>query len=292
MRIALELHLKRLMVGGMERVYELGRVYRNEGISPRHNPEFTMLEVLSGLRRLSIDDGPDRAIDLRCDRGDRGRFPARVRWKDDRFHATVSHEPPTPNCSSRPPAWTRSDDAAVVELARKLHLETEGKHPDVIRNEIFEEKVEDTLEGPIFVIDYPASICPLTKRKRDNPAIAERFELFILGMEIGQCLHRIERPGSATGVVRDAVAGPGRRGFDGQNGPRFRSSASLRDAAGGRSGCRHRPLGHAADGKKVDPRRDFVSPAASRDNLNSPRLVRTRDVDSHRYFANRHAESR
>ena len=82
----------------------------------------------------------------------------------------------------------------MIELAKKLGLETAGKHPDVIRNEVFEEKVEDTLEGPMFVIDYPASICPLTKRKKDNPAIAERFELFVLGMELANAYTELNDP--------------------------------------------------------------------------------------------------
>jgi lysyl-tRNA synthetase class 2 len=87
-----------------------------------------------------------------------------------------------------------TDDAAVIALAKSLRLDTDGKHTDVIRNEVFEEKVEDTLEGPIFVIDYPASICPLTKRKRDNPAIAERFELFIRGMELANAYTELNDP--------------------------------------------------------------------------------------------------
>ena len=86
------------------------------------------------------------------------------------------------------------DDAAVIAYANQLGLETDNKHPDVIRNEIFEEKVEDTLSGAIFVIDYPASICPLTKRKRDNPAIAERFELFVLGMELANAYTELNDP--------------------------------------------------------------------------------------------------
>ena len=73
LRIALELHLKRLLVGGMERVFELGRVYRNEGISPRHNPEFTMLEAYEALRELRDDDGADRGRHRRCARGTRSR---------------------------------------------------------------------------------------------------------------------------------------------------------------------------------------------------------------------------
>jgi lysyl-tRNA synthetase class 2 len=87
------------------------------------------------------------------------------------------------------------DDAAGVKaLAEKIGFETKGKHPDVIKSEVFEEKVEDALVGPIFVTDYPASICPLTKRKRDNPAIAERFELFVHGMEVANAYTELNDP--------------------------------------------------------------------------------------------------
>ena len=87
-----------------------------------------------------------------------------------------------------------NNEAAVKELANKIGFDTAGKHPDVIKNEVFEEKVEDALLGPVFVIDYPASICPLTKRKRDNPAIAERFELFIHGMELANAYTELNDP--------------------------------------------------------------------------------------------------
>src|SRR5205085_10632004 len=87
-----------------------------------------------------------------------------------------------------------NDTAAVKKLAEEIGFETAGKHPDVIKSEVFEEKVEEALKGPIFVMDYPASICPLTKRKRDNPAIAERFEMFILGMEIANAYTELNDP--------------------------------------------------------------------------------------------------
>ena len=87
-----------------------------------------------------------------------------------------------------------SNSAAVIEYARGIGIDTESRHPDVIKNEVFEEKVEDALEGPVFVIDYPASICPLTKRKRDNPEIAERFELFVRGMEIANAYTELNNP--------------------------------------------------------------------------------------------------
>ncbi len=194
MRIALELHLKRLMVGGMERVYELGRVYRNEGISPRHNPEFTMLECYQAYGDYGIDDGSDRTVDLQRDRSDRRRITSASSMASRSTSRRRSNARRYAELFQQATGVDPSDEAAVMELAGKLHLETAGKHPDVIRNEIFEEKVEDTLEGPIFVIDYPASICPLTKRKRDNPAIAERFELFILGMELANAYTELNDP--------------------------------------------------------------------------------------------------
>lgn len=193
MRIALELHLKRLMVGGMERVYELGRVYRNEGISPRHNPEFSMLECYQAYGDYeSMMDLTEKLITDAIDAIGGGY----VRQFDGN---TVDFTPPFKretysNLFEKATGISITNDDAVNELAGKLKIDTEGKHPDVVRNEIFEEKVEDSLTGPIFVIDYPASICPLTKRKRDNPEIAERFELFILGMELANAYTELNDP--------------------------------------------------------------------------------------------------
>ncbi|WP_372720744.1 lysine--tRNA ligase [Novipirellula sp.] len=193
MRIALELHLKRLMVGGMERVYELGRVYRNEGLSPRHNPEFTMLELYQAYGDYeSMMDLTEQIIAdaIQATGGDfKRKFDGKM----------VDFTPPFQRATyadlfQKATGIDPTDDEGVMAYAKKLKLETANKHPDVIRNEIFEEKVEDSLEGPIFVIDYPASICPLTKRKRDNPEIAERFELFVLGMEIANAYTELNDP--------------------------------------------------------------------------------------------------
>ncbi|MCC9601763.1 lysine--tRNA ligase [Stieleria sp. JC731] len=193
MRIALELHLKRLMVGGMERVYELGRVYRNEGLSPRHNPEFTMLEAYQAYGDYeTMMDLTERIICNAIDAIGGG-------YKREFNGEEVDFTPPFKRATYAElfQAATNVDPAdvdAVTKYAQSLGLETSGKHPDVVRNEIFEEKVEDTLDGPIFVIDYPASICPLTKRKRDNPEIAERFELFIKGMELANAYTELNDP--------------------------------------------------------------------------------------------------
>jgi len=193
MRIALELHLKRLMVGGMERVYELGRVYRNEGTSPKHNPEFTMLELYQAFGNyesmmditeaiianalLAIEAGPvvpwgEKTVDFST--------PFARQKYNDLFAEHTGVDP--------------TDVGAVQAFAESLGLETAGKHPDVVKNEVFEAKVEDALVGPVFVIDYPASICPLTKRKTDNPEIAERFELFVHGMELANAYTELNDP--------------------------------------------------------------------------------------------------
>ena len=193
LRIALELHLKRLMVGGIERVYELGRVYRNEGISPRHNPEFTMLETYMayGDYRSMMDLTEQIITDaIQVIGGGYKRMFGDVEIDFTPPFARKTYAELFETATGVDPANTE----AVMALATALQIDTKGKHPDVLRNEIFEEKVEDSLHGPIFVIDYPASICPLTKRKADNPEVAERFEMFICGMELANAYTELNDP--------------------------------------------------------------------------------------------------
>ncbi|MDG2381710.1 MAG: lysine--tRNA ligase [Pirellulaceae bacterium] len=206
LRIALELHLKRLLVGGMERVYELGRVYRNEGISPRHNPEFTMLEVYEsfGNYETMMDLTEQIILDAIAKLGRGQQLP----WGE----STIDFSPPFARRSyadlfQECTGVDASDEQAVQALASKLGIETAGRHPDVIKNEIFEEKVEDSLVGPIFVIDYPASICPLTKRKSDQPEIAERFELFVQGMEVANAYTELNDPDLQAELFKTQLAG-------------------------------------------------------------------------------------
>ncbi len=206
LRIALELHLKRLLVGGVERVYELGRVYRNEGISPRHNPEFTMLEVYEayGNYETMMDLTEQIILNSLTAIGQDYVVP----WGDSQIDFT----PPFARKTYRElfvehTGIEPSDDAAVRGLAERLGIETGQRHPDVIKNEVFEEKVEDALLGPVFVVDYPASICPLTKRKRDQPDVAERFELFIQGMEIANAYTELNDPDLQERLFRTQLAG-------------------------------------------------------------------------------------
>ena len=193
MRIALELHLKRLMVGGMERVFELGRVYRNEGISPKHNPEFTMMEVYQAFGNYESMMDLTEAVIANALKAI-GSEPV-VEFGDTQVDfSTPFARTPYNDLFATHTGVDPEDASAVQEYAKSIGIHVDGKHPDVIKNEVFEEKVEDELKGPVFVIDYPASICPLTKRKRDNPEIAERFELFINGMELANAYTELNDP--------------------------------------------------------------------------------------------------
>lgn len=206
LRIALELHLKRLLVGGIERVYELGRVYRNEGISPRHNPEFTMLEVYQayGDYRTMMELTEKLIVEAIHASEQELKLP----WGD----AEVDFTPPFPRKTYdelfAEHTGVSADDAdAVKALADKKGLDTAGKHAEVIKSEVFEAFVEDRLEGPVFVLDYPAGICPLTKRKANNPLVAERFELFVQGMEVANAYTELNDPDLQSDLFSRQLAG-------------------------------------------------------------------------------------
>jgi lysyl-tRNA synthetase class 2 len=99
------------------------------------------------------------------------------------------------------------DAAAIARFAKSLDLETAAKHPDVIKSEVFETAIEKTLSGPVFVLDYPAAICPLTKRKVDNPAVAERFELIVQGMEVANAYTELNDPDMQERLFKTQLAG-------------------------------------------------------------------------------------
>jgi lysyl-tRNA synthetase class 2 len=193
LRIALELHLKRLLVGGIERVYELGRVYRNEGIGPRHNPEFTMLEVYQayGDYGTMMELTEKLVVEAIRASGQDLKLP----WGDARVDFTPPFARRTYDGLFAEHTGAAPDDPEQIKAYAYDHgLESTGKHPDVIKNEVFEEHVEPKLAGPVFVVDYPAGICPLTKRKADDPQVAERFELFVQGMEVANAYTELNDP--------------------------------------------------------------------------------------------------
>ena len=193
LRIAPELYLKRLLVGGMERVFEVNRNFRNEGISTHHNPEFTMCELYQAY--ADYHDMMDLTEGLICQLvGQRSRT---MRLEFDGQDIDYS----------RP--WARktyaelfvehvgidmADIASIRSRARQLEIEETRMDDDVVISELFEHDVEDYLINPTFVIDYPASLCPLTRRKKDNPKIAERFELLISGMELANAYTELNDP--------------------------------------------------------------------------------------------------
>jgi lysyl-tRNA synthetase class 2 len=235
LRIALELHLKRLMVGGIERVFELSRVFRNEGIDATHNPEFTMLEAYQAYgdyetmmdltEAIIVNAARDGLATMPANRGRQPSGDVEVRlvlpWGDQQVDLT--------------PPWPRRtysdlfhehvgidifDDAAVRTRAREvLHaapkpaspasptLDITTAHRDVLVSELFEELVEPQLAGPLFCIDYPASICPLTKRKRGRPEFAERFELFVHGMELANAYTELNDPRLQEELFHTQLAG-------------------------------------------------------------------------------------
>ncbi len=232
LRIALELHLKRLMVGGIERVFEIGRVFRNEGIDATHNPEFTMIEIYQAYGNYetmmdlteAIVTNAARIV-LQCisnDAANAGSERLVLPWGDK----TIDFTPPWPrrkygDLFREYAGCDMSDGAAVQAKAREeakrgnikhefiVNMEAGHVHPDVIVSEVFEACVEDALVGPVFVIDYPASICPLTKRKQDNSAIAERFELFIHGMELANAYTELNDPKLQEQLFLTQLAGQG-----------------------------------------------------------------------------------
>ena len=193
MRISPELYLKRLLVGGMEKVFEVNRNFRNEGLDTRHNPEFTMLELYQAYADYEVmmeitEELVSTTAESICG-------SMKLPYGDIEMDYT--------------PPWRRADYgdllgehagvsmddmAAVRDKARKLDIEESNKDDAVVVNEVFEATVEQHLIQPTFVKDYPAALCPLTRRKADDPNIALRFELYIANMEIANAYTELTDP--------------------------------------------------------------------------------------------------
>jgi lysyl-tRNA synthetase, class II len=194
LRIAPELYLKRLLVGGMERVFEINRNFRNEGVSPRHNPEFTMLELYQayGDYNTMMEIIEQMISGLARDVCGSMVLP----WGDKEIDFT----PPWP----RAPFWSLLEEHAGVGRgqddairAKAAEMEVEGAadmHPEWLALQLLDKCVEDKLTGPVFVTDYPKSVCVLTKSKVGDPEIVERFELFIHGMEMANAYTELNDP--------------------------------------------------------------------------------------------------
>jgi len=197
LRIAPELYLKRLIVGGMEKVYELGRMFRNEGMSIKHNPEFTLLEVYEaytdyhGMMKLTEDlyiHIADTVLGTRKFEYQGNEIDLSLPWA--RMTMTEAVKKYTGIDFD-----TVATDAEAVALAKEKGLETEGKtKKGEILNLFFEEFVEQNLVQPTFIMDYPVEVSPLTKRKPGKPELTERFELFITGREMANAYSELNDP--------------------------------------------------------------------------------------------------
>lgn len=206
LRIAPELYLKRLLVGGMERVFEIGRVYRNEGISPKHNPEFTMMEAYQAYGDYHSMMDLTEALICASIQAVGGGY-ARP-WGEK----TIDFTPPWPRRSyldllKEHAGVDPEDHEALLARAQAAGIETKGRDRDVIISDLFEATVEDALVGPVFVIDYPSAICPLTKRKASDPRVAERFELFVDGIELANAYTELNDPYLQEDLFRNQLAG-------------------------------------------------------------------------------------
>jgi lysyl-tRNA synthetase class 2 len=194
LRIAPELFLKRLLVGGMERVFEINRNFRNEGIDTSHNPEFTMMELYQAYADYTIM--MDLTEELICSLVAKYCESSQIQYGD----MTIDFAGPWRRAKYadllKEHAGCDIDDIAAVRAkAKQLGFNNEATMDDaVVINEVFEATVEESLVNPTFVIDYPAALCPLTKRKKDNPNYAERFELFIGRMELANAYTELNDP--------------------------------------------------------------------------------------------------
>lgn len=197
MRIALELHLKRLIVGGMERVYEIGRVFRNEGIDTRHNPEFTLLEVYQayGDYETMMDLTEDlfrtvarQVLGTAVFQNGEHTIDLEKPWRRVTMTDAVKEATGIDYLSDM-------TDDEFRQAARNYGCEIPEDMPrGKVLEELFDEAVEATLIQPTFVIDYPVEISPLARRKADNPALTDRFELFIIGREHANAFSELNNP--------------------------------------------------------------------------------------------------
>jgi lysyl-tRNA synthetase class 2 len=195
MRIATELNLKRCIVGGLERVYEIGRIFRNEGIDTRHNPEFTMLELYAAY--WSVDEMMTFNEALLARAAEVVDGERRIRFGEH----TISFTPPFARISyleafARFGGITREEllsESGAAALLRRHAIPSSPTHAHAL-DKLFEAIVEPHLIETTFVFDYPLALSPLAKRRADDPELAERYELFAAGMEIANAFSELNDP--------------------------------------------------------------------------------------------------
>lgn len=197
LRIETELYLKRLIVGGFEKVYEVGRIFRNEGMDATHNPEFTSVEtyqayvdyreVMEMVEQL-YEFVAMKALGTTDVQYQGQVIHLKAPWKRITMADAVKEA-----CGEDYGSWQSDEEARAICDRRNIHVEKDAKKGDCLAA-LFDEYVESSLIQPTFIIDYPVEISPLAKRKPDNPSLTERFEFFITGHEMGNAFSELNDP--------------------------------------------------------------------------------------------------
>ncbi|RJR26112.1 MAG: lysine--tRNA ligase, partial [Desulfobacteraceae bacterium] len=209
LRVAPELYLKRLVVGGMERVFEINRNFRNEGISVRHNPEFTMLEFY--MAYATYEDLMGLTEDLFSELVNEIKGSSKIVYQGE----TIDFSPPWPRLplyralkekgGVPDEAFLRREDAAVFAQSRQIPV-TEKEPLGKILTKLFDHLVEPQLINPTFVIGYPTDVSPLSRRNDHDPGLTDRFELFIGGREIANAFNELNDPLDQRSRFQDQAA--------------------------------------------------------------------------------------
>ena len=208
LRIAPELHLKRLLVGGFEKVFEINRSFRNEGLSTRHNPEFTMLEFYAAFATFQgTIDFTTRIIQSASEAIGNS---AQIEWDGDQIDLTSFHTKTLAELVLVENSDLTNEDLSDIETLRTYSSTHKISYKDSwgvgkILLEIFEKTVESKLIQPTFVTDYPVEVSPLSRRNNEDPSIADRFELFIGGKEIANGFCELNDPDDQADRFRDQV---------------------------------------------------------------------------------------
>ena len=199
MRIATELPLKRLIVGGLDRVYEIGRIFRNEGMDPKHNPEFTTIELYQAY--ADFNDMMDLFEDLLSSAAQKILGTYQVEWQGEKIDLTPGwprmpmHEAVKKYCGIDFMAITSDEEAVAAAKSIGVELpETADKTWGNALYECFDQKVEEKLIQPTFITMHPVDVSPLAKRSPSDPRLTERFELFICHSEMGNAFSELNDP--------------------------------------------------------------------------------------------------
>jgi lysyl-tRNA synthetase class 2 len=198
LRIATELHLKRLIVGGFEKVFELGRIFRNEGVSTKHNPEFTSIEIYQAYadyydmmeltENIIVNAAQDVLGTLKITYQDR-EIDLTPPWRRVTMHELVQ-EITGVDLNS----FEDFESARIAAENAGIGVPEDCKTIGKLLNEAFEQKVEETLIQPTFVLDFPVEISPLAKPHRSKTDLVERFELYVVGRELANSFSELTDP--------------------------------------------------------------------------------------------------